>query len=144
LEDFKTELDMDFSGTYEELIELFTSAFMPIEETHTLIKELVGKYPIGILSNTEPQVLENSIKLGNIPDVAYKAIVASCYEDVRKPDERIYIIAEKKAEMSPEHILFIDDVEKNVDAAKARGWNGIVFDTKNPEASIKKIQELLG
>ncbi len=143
LENFKKELGLDFSGTYKDFVELFTGAFTPIEETHALIKELARTHSVGILSNTEPGVLENSIKLGNLPDVAYKTIVASCYEGVRKPSEAIYAIAEKKADTAPANILFIDDIEKNIEAAKARGWNGVVFDTKNPANSIKKIKELL-
>lgn len=40
-----------------------------------------------------------------------------------KPDETIYELVEKDCQIKPNHILFIDDTERNLIVAKQRGWN---------------------
>ncbi len=46
-----------------------------------------------------------------------------------KPEPQIYALAEERLNLSPrEHeTLFIDDNAHNIEAAKARGWAGLVF-----------------
>lgn len=44
-----------------------------------------------------------------------------------KPDERIYRTHAETFGLTPEATLFIDDSEKNVEGAKAAGWNAVHF-----------------
>ena len=34
------------------------------------------------------------------------------------------------ATVQPEHLLFVDDKDKNVEAAVALGWQGLVYDAR--------------
>lgn len=42
---------------------------------------------------------------------------------LRKPDERIYKVVEEQCKIKPNNIMFIDDREDNIEAARNRGWN---------------------
>jgi HAD superfamily hydrolase (TIGR01509 family) len=45
---------------------------------------------------------------------------------VTKPHERIYAEAERRFALQPAATVFVDDRTANVDAARARGWHGVV------------------
>ncbi|MGH8131807.1 MAG: HAD family hydrolase [Steroidobacteraceae bacterium] len=45
---------------------------------------------------------------------------------VMKPHAGIYAEAERRFALTPEETVFIDDRADNIDAARARGWHGIV------------------
>nr|WP_325248875.1 HAD family phosphatase [Amylibacter sp.] len=45
-----------------------------------------------------------------------------------KPEPQIYQIVEDRCGIAPEHLLFTDDRQENLDAAAARGWNVHLFD----------------
>lgn len=50
-----------------------------------------------------------------------------------KPNDEIYAFAEKHSGIKPENILFFDDGEQNIAAAKARGWHACLIDESMPE-----------
>jgi len=141
-EDFKRDFGLVFSS-YEEFVTFYTGCFVPIQSTHKLIKELAHSYPVGLLSNTEPQTLETSIRLGKIPDVSFSTIVASCYVGSRKPERKIYEIAKERSGVEHEKILFIDDMKENIAAAKAFSWQALWFDITDPEKSVEEIRKYL-
>jgi len=47
---------------------------------------------------------------------------------VIKPDVRIYEMVEQDCGLPPESLLFADDRQDNIDAARARGWKAHMFD----------------
>ncbi len=49
---------------------------------------------------------------------------------MRKPDANIYDYVLKELSQEPSEVLFIDDTQKNIDAAKALGWNTILWENK--------------
>ncbi len=56
-------------------------------------------------------------------------------ERVMKPDPAFYEILERETGVAPEALFFIDDRSDNIAAAKARGWQGHLFET---EAGLAK------
>ncbi len=46
-----------------------------------------------------------------------------------KPEPQIYAALEAASPYPPAELLFVDDRPENITAAKARGWQGYVFDT---------------
>ena len=44
-----------------------------------------------------------------------------------KPDAAIFVLAEARFALDPQHTLFIDDHPANVQAAAGRGWQGLRF-----------------
>ncbi|MBR5372370.1 MAG: HAD family phosphatase [Oscillospiraceae bacterium] len=67
--------------------------------------------------------------------------IFSCHEKITKPDPEIYRRLFRKYNLKPEECLFIDDLQKNIDAAKALGMSGIRFD--GYEASYPEIMAFL-
>jgi len=43
----------------------------------------------------------------------------------RKPSEAFYALASERAEASPSDIVFIDDVQENIESARRFGWQAI-------------------
>jgi 2-haloacid dehalogenase len=54
-------------------------------------------------------------------------VVVSGTEGVAKPDPRIYEIAVERSGLPASSLVFVDDKERNVEAARAAGMDGIVF-----------------
>lgn len=92
-----------------------------------LLKELHGRYRLGVLSNTSrlgfAEYLRERRGLGGLFD----AIVSSAEEGLAKPDPRIYAIAVGRLGVTPGQTLFIDDQVRNTAAAEAAGLQAVVF-----------------
>ncbi len=121
--------------------EFFTKHFVAISETHALAQTLSTTHSIGLLTNLHPGSFERIIKKGHIPNLPYKAVIKSYEVGFIKPEPEIYHIAQKKAGVAAEEILFIDDLEANIYAAQSLGWQGHVFDEDNPKKSIAVIKK---
>lgn len=124
----------------DDFVSVLTDSQGFYKETHLLIEELALEYKLGILSNAEHGVIDALFSKKKIPNVFWHTIVESARFNVVKPDPKIYEIAEKLAGVSANEIFFIDDLEHNIDAARARGWYGAVFDPYKPAESVKKIK----
>ena len=66
--------------------------------------------------------------------------ILSYQDKVIKPDPAIYKLLLKRFELVPQECVFLDDTQKNVDAAVAQGIYGIRFVTKEQaEADLRKL-----
>lgn len=117
--------------------------YLPIIPTHSLILEVTQKYPTGLLTNMEPDMLRLIRERGLIPDILYTAIVDSSVAGSVKPEEKIFRIAEERSHTPPGYIFFIDDNEANVIAAREHGWHAFQFDTEQSEDSVEEIRKIL-
>ena len=72
----------------------------------------------------------------------FDAVVLSEHEGIRKPDPEIYLIAAKKLGEPPEACVFVDDVPRNVEGARAVGMAGVLH--KDAAITIPKLEELFG
>lgn len=122
----------------------WVKTFTPIPESHELIKELIKKYPVGILTNVYPEVYDLQIKYGFVPDLDYKAVIRSDQLGIVKPDPEIYKIAQAKAGVEASEIFYADDQLPNVEAARNLGWLAMWFEENNPSKSVREIWEKLG
>ena len=93
-----------------------------------ILRELAasGKYLLGALNNEARETNEHRFShfgLRNHFDVA----LSSCFLGLRKPEPAIYRRAVDIVGRNPERILFIDDREANIAAAKTMGMGAILF-----------------
>lgn len=58
---------------------------------------------------------------------AFEDVVVSGVEKLIKPDHRIYEVLTDRNNLRPESCLFIDDSPKNVEGARAVGWQALHF-----------------
>ena len=112
---------------YEEFKEIWNNIFRDNPEVNELIVYLKAKgRPVFILSNTNE--LHFSHIIDRFPIVhTVDDWILSFEVGAKKPDKRIYGAIFEKADVKGESILFIDDMEKNVAAARALGMQGIVY-----------------
>lgn len=104
------------------------------------IQELKGKgYHVYYLSNFSFKAeRECSHALDFMPYM--DGGILSCKEKFIKPQPEIYARLLEKYDLNAEECVFLDDLEVNVQAAKAAGFHGIVFTTK--EAAVQALAEL--
>ncbi|MEP3072291.1 HAD family phosphatase [Maricaulis sp.] len=67
------------------------------------------------------------------PQMAHmKDVIVSAHEGVIKPDRRIYEITAMRLPFAPEEVVFFDDREDNVTAARDFGFDAEVFRGEGP------------
>ena len=94
------------------------------------IKELKEKgYKVYYLSNFSDKAYEECADaLEFIPYT--DGGILSYREQMVKPDPKIYHRLLERYDLNAEECVFLDDLEVNVEAARAEGFSGIVFETK--------------
>ena len=74
-------------------------------------------------------------------DDAFDNLMISSEVGITKPDARIYLQALDKLNVRPEEAVMVDDMPSNIEAAKALGMYGIVF--QNAEQAMADVKSLL-
>jgi putative hydrolase of the HAD superfamily len=112
----------------------------PNHELIAYFRALRPHYRTAILSNSFVGAREQEearYSFTSMVDVA----IYSHEEGIRKPDPRIFALASERIGFPPEEIVFLDDVAENVDAARACGFQAVLF-ASTPQA-IADIEALL-
>lgn len=99
-----------------------------LQGTWDIVDELLAQNtPIHGITNwsieTWPEGLKAHPRLGEI----FGTLVISGQEGIIKPDARIFEMLCERAGVAAEDCVFIDDSPKNVEGAKAAGWDAIHF-----------------
>jgi len=94
-----------------------------------LVAALEGAgHRLGVLSNTceSHWNLVTHGRYGILPG-AFKQFVLSYEVGASKPDERIFRVAAEKAGCAPQEIFYTDDTPGHVEAAKALGFDAVLY-----------------
>ncbi len=67
--------------------------------------------------------------------------ILSYQDQVVKPDPAIYELFLRRFDLKAEECVFLDDLQRNIDAAQRAGMHGIVFRTR--EQAQEELRELL-
>jgi HAD superfamily hydrolase (TIGR01509 family) len=78
----------------------------------------------GILSNSGPGAREAE-RMHGFEDIT-DDLVYSHEVGLAKPDPAVYDLATRRLGVEPGEVLFLDDVEANVEAARAFGWRAVL------------------
>jgi putative hydrolase of the HAD superfamily len=104
----------------------YANIFEVNEDVAALLPKLKENYKLIILSNTDP--IHTKYGWEHYDFLRhFNNLILSHEVGAVKPEERIYRTVEQVSEAPSEEHLFIDDIEKYVDAAKILGWDGIHF-----------------
>jgi putative hydrolase of the HAD superfamily len=115
------------TGADEQLALAAADMFTANEEVCALVPLLHGRYKLVLLSNTNDVHFRHYRRqFAHVLD-RFDALVVSHEVGCRKPDPRIYHHARERAGCPAEECLFIDDLPANVEAARALGWQGVVY-----------------
>lgn len=91
-----------------------------------LIQRLRPPYRTAVLSNADHTLMARLRDRHRIADL-FDDIVCSADVGVAKPEPRIYALAAERLGLAPGECVFIDDMERNIDAARAVGMQGVLF-----------------
>lgn len=128
-EQFFDSVDGVFKGKYTRM-QLVNAWNAIIREENSAIIPIVNavqaKYQTAILSNTSPTHFQRSLDTTAIIKKFSKRYL-SFQIGATKPDPAVYQYVIRDLAVEPSALLFIDDIEENIAAAKECGIEGIVF-----------------
>jgi FMN phosphatase YigB (HAD superfamily) len=136
------ELDLHFSKDYS-LLNGFVSRFYANPDISPVIKDLKHKTKVGLLTNMYPGMFAAIEQKGILPDIKWDVVIDSSIELLQKPDRKLFELAERKAGVPSDEVLFIDNSSEHIKAAKAFGWQTFLYDSSNHYSSIQGLKELL-
>ena len=97
----------------------------------TLLERLSRDYPLYALSNNNEISVKRMHEIYEENGLDWRRIFRKEFISSRmkllKPSRAIFRAAASEIGVPPEDILFIDDSESNVEAARAAGWNAVLY-----------------
>ena len=100
--------------------------------------------PVGALTN-DLAAFHGDGDMADIPLIAsLDALVDGSVTGVLKPDPRAYAIAAEALGLPPSAIVFVDDLPRNVDAAREAGMIGLLLDLADPAEVFERARKELG
>jgi 2-haloacid dehalogenase len=110
-----------------------------IPETVSLLYQLKAKFKIYGLTNWSAETIP--VAFARFPFFSeFDGIVVSGKEKLIKPDKQIFKVLVDRYNLLAENTVFIDDNEKNVNAAREIGMNAIRFES--PDQLEKELRLL--
>ena len=97
----------------------------PHEDMMQLARQVMPHHGVYLLSNIGDLHWDHLVARYAVDRIGHGAL-PSFQAGVMKPDAAIYAQAEEKFGLAPATTVFVDDREQNIEAARARGWHGIV------------------
>lgn len=106
-----------------EMVDNFYPYMPPFEKMYGFVEMLKSKgYGIYLLSNASPDFHE---RRSGIPALSlFDGVIISADHKLLKPEKEIYEKLYEAFSLKPEECFFIDDVQANIDGAKATGMDG--------------------
>lgn len=99
---------------------------------------LKAKYKIGMLSNAGDNWLEELFSSNDLE--LFDDIVLSYKHGLTKPSSDIYLLAAARLEVKPAECVFIDDLEKHVNGARATGMKAVLYqDFEQMKQELEKL-----
>ena len=119
----------------------FVDRFQPNKNIWSIITELKKKVPVGLLTNMYPGMFDAIKKRNILPPIEWNVILDSSIEMLKKPDARLFKLAEERAGLHGSEILFIDNTIGHIEEANKFGWNAYYYDSSNHKKSVKKLKK---
>jgi 2-haloacid dehalogenase len=108
-----------------ELRQQWLDVFAPHEDMMQLARRVATQHGVYLLSNIGELHWEHLVTTYSVDRIGHGAL-PSFRAGVMKPDTAIYAQAERQFGLTPAATVFVDDRTQNIEAARARGWHGIV------------------
>lgn len=134
---------LGFRGTFEEFALMFADIFSEIPEIIGLHAELHRRgVPTFIFSNTNE--LAAAHVRANYPFFAhFTGYIYSFEHAAMKPDAKLYEVVEHLSGCRGAELLYIDDLPKNIEAGRARGWQVILQEEPGRTVAAARATGLL-
>ena len=132
-----------FTGEEREFVQAWEDIFTENLPMSELIRGLEPKYPLYLLSNTSDLHVDYMWRTYPIFH-AFKDAVYSYRAKCFKPDRAIFEVAIRQFGINPARTAYIDDLEKNVAAARDVGFQAFQYDHADHGALLAWLNPLLG
>src|SRR5258708_2878663 len=143
LDDFNAKLAERLGLDQVKWQDYYLETVEPIQQMQELLAWASERYKVGLLTNIMPGFVSTMRRKGQLPGVAYDAIVDSSEVAAIKPEAKMYEIAQERAGVPPPEILLIDDSRVNLMAAEKLGWHVLWFDDSRPQESADRARQAL-
>ncbi len=117
---------LGLSLPFEAFVCLWNDIFTETPAMEPLVRTLGTRYPLFAASNTNPLHLEHVRKRFPLLET-FRDVIASCEVGSRKPEPGIYREILRRTGTGPARLLFIDDIQRNIDGASRAGMLGLLF-----------------
>jgi HAD superfamily hydrolase (TIGR01509 family) len=128
---------------YSFLKDGFVKRFEANKFIRPVVEKIQAKCRVGMLTNTYPGMLGAIKERGLLPNANWAAIIDSSIDKVKKPDRQIFELAQKRAGVAAEELLFVENSAKHVKAAAECGWQTFLYDSVYYEEESKRLDSSL-
>ncbi len=104
------------------------------------VRRLRGFMPTALLTNNVKEWRAGWVEVLE-PASLFDLVIDSSEVGARKPEPRIYEITREKLGVAHDEIFFIDDIGQNLKAARALGWNTVLFD--DPGEAVGVLEAMI-
>jgi FMN phosphatase YigB (HAD superfamily) len=118
---------------------LWNKIFWPNKPILRALPKLKKRYKLGLISNMAKSHEKHHKSKNNITK-PFDVAIFSCSVNLRKPNPKIYKLALKKLKVRPKEAVFIDDIPRNIKAAKKLGIHAIHY--KNHKQVFRDLGKL--
>lgn len=130
---------LDIPVDFETFKYYWNDIFWENKGMDALLGKLKKKYPLYLISNTNKMHFD--YLLGKFKVLRhFKKTFPSHEVGHRKPEPQIYKKVLKKIKLKPRETVFVDDVQKFVDGARAVGMHAIQF--KNRQQLVRELKKM--
>ena len=128
--------EMEIRAYFDRWTEMLDGA---IEGTVAILKEIHDskKYRLYALTNWSDELFHHAVERFDFLEL-FEGIVVSGRENMKKPDARIYQLILDRYHIQAETAVFIDDSQRNIEAARLQNIYGIHF--QSPEQLRKELE----
>lgn len=108
-----------------------------------IVAQLKKTKTVGLLTNMHPGMLDEIYSHNLLPETNWDQVVNSSVVGHSKPAPEIYKIAQERASVPPQEILFIENREKNLVVPREMGWLTFLYDSSNYAQANKLLATYL-
>ncbi len=119
--------EFGYNGNFEHFKHLWCDHFTLETQTAGLLRRIAKTHKVYLLSNTNALHYDFIKDNYAFPSQVHGAVL-SYLLGLRKPERAIYTAALRRARVKPREAVFIDDLKKNVKAARKAGMHALLYE----------------
>ena len=134
----KEKFDINLPAGYSMLTD-FINRFEKNIYIQPFIDKVKQKCRMGLLTNMYPRMLLAMTEKGIMPEANWDVVIDSTVERLRKPDLKIFELAERRANTKKDEIFFVDNTVANINVAKDFGWQAFFYNSADHKKSCQDL-----
>lgn len=130
--------------TSYSLLDSFINLFEMNPDIEPVVERAIHHYRVGLLTNMYPRMLPKLFERKLLlPIETWEIIIDSSVVGLQKPDKKIFELAQQKAGVNADEILFVENTSEHLQAAKDFGWKTFAYDPQTAKESSRQLMNVL-